>query len=110
MLEFMDTVNERIYLIVKEMFNGNVSAFCRVVGIKQPTLNTIVGSRKSKPSYDVLNAIATSDLNLNTDWLITGRGSMTKDDSTTEPFAILQKYDAEVEIKNEIITIKRKHK
>ena len=65
---------------------------------------------ESKPSYDVLNAIATSDLNLNTDWLITGRGSMTKDDSTTEPFAILQKYDAEVEIKNEIITIKRKHK
>lgn len=74
-----NTVNERIQTIVNELFNGNVSLFARNVNVKQPTLNTILGERKSKPSFDVLWSILNAKaLNISSDWLITGRGPMLK--------------------------------
>lgn len=69
----METVNERIQRLVDETCNGNVSEFARRTGLKQPTLNTILGERKSKPSYDVLNAIA-AKTQVNALWLLTGEG------------------------------------
>lgn len=72
----MNTINERISFIVNDLFKGNISAFCREIGVKQPTMNTILGNRQSKPSYDVLNAIALSSLHISSDWLLTGRGEM----------------------------------
>ena len=74
----MNTINQRISFIINELFKGNASAFCRVVNVKQSTMNTILGTRQSKPSYEVINAIALSDLNISSDWLLTGRGSMMK--------------------------------
>ena len=53
----MDTINERIQFIINERFDGNTSAFCRSVDVKQPTMNTILGERKSKPSFDVISNI-----------------------------------------------------
>ena len=74
----MTTINERIQQLVDETCNGNISEFARRAGIKQPTLNTILGERKSKPSYDVLNAIATNT-QVNASWLLMGEGDMKKD-------------------------------
>lgn len=74
-------INNRILLIINELFNGNVSAFSRAVSVKQPTLNTIIGERKSKPSFEVIHSIANaSALNISIDWLITGKGDMLKKD------------------------------
>lgn len=71
----MDSINERIQFIVNERFNGNTSAFCRSVDVKQPTMNTILGERKSRPSFDVISNIANAKaLNINTNWLIRGTG------------------------------------
>lgn len=73
-------IQERIRKIIDVKFNGNVSAFCRYTGIKQPTMNTIIGERRSKPSYEVLNSIVSADaLNINPKWLLTGDGAMLKD-------------------------------
>lgn len=74
--QYMETINNRIKLIVDELFDGNVSAFCRRVGVKQPTINTILGTRQSKPSYDIINAIALSGLGVSLAWLVTGSGEM----------------------------------
>lgn len=80
MMEDKTTINERIQTIINEAYNGNVSKFCREVGVKQPTMNTILGERKSKPSYDVIyaisNALALESISI--EWLVTGRGSMLK--------------------------------
>lgn len=72
----MNTINERIQYIVNEKFEGNISAFCRSVDVKQPTMNTILGERKSKPSFEIISNIANADaLNgLSIDWLISGKG------------------------------------
>lgn len=71
----MESVNDRIQFIVNEKFNGNISAFCRSVDIKQPTMNTILGERKSRPSFDVISNILNAEaLNINTDWLMKGYG------------------------------------
>lgn len=55
------SVQERIRKIADELFNGNISAFCRAVDVKQPTMNTILGERQSKPSYDVLSSIVNAE-------------------------------------------------
>lgn len=70
-------VQERIRKIADELFNGNISAFCRAIDVKQPTMNTILGERKSKPSYDVLlNIVNAKALNISAEWLLSGEGDM----------------------------------
>lgn len=80
------TINDRIREIINKSFNGNVSAFCRVVGVKQSTMNTILGERQSKPSYDVINSVLNADaLSISADWLISGKGSMTVKETIEAP-------------------------
>lgn len=73
-----ESINERIKAIVDDRFGGNVSRFGREVGIKQPTMNTILGVRQSKPSYDVIQAIANAEalFDLSLRWLVCGVGDM----------------------------------
>lgn len=80
------TINDRIREIINKSFNGNVSAFCRVVGVKQSTMNTILGERQSKPSYDVINSVLNAAaLSISADWLISGKGSMTVKETIEAP-------------------------
>lgn len=73
------TVQERIREIVDKLFEGNISAFCRAIDVKQPTMNTILGERQSKPSYEVLSSIVDANaLNVSAEWLLTGKGEMFK--------------------------------
>ncbi len=73
------TVQERIKTLIDTLSDGNVSAFCRTVGVKQPTMNTIIGTRQNNPSYDVLhNIINAESLSISAEWLLTGRGEMLK--------------------------------
>lgn len=74
----MNTINDRIQNIVDEHFNGNISAFGRASGIPQATLSSILGNRRSKPTFDVLNLIVSAkSLNISPEWLMTGNGRMT---------------------------------
>lgn len=102
---FMNSINERIQFIINERFSGNVSAFCRNVDVKQPTMNTILGERKSKPSFDIisniLNARALNDIDAN--WLITGKGSITKSNDLVDgSFAVKTFFVSKYEIDNYI--------
>lgn len=93
----MDTVNGRLKILAETLFDGNISEFGRAINVKQATLSTILGSRQSKPSFDIINAIAVNISNINTDWLITGEGEMLKseashkekaEDSRTDPISL----------------------
>lgn len=83
------TIQERIRKISEVLFNGNISAFCRAINVKQSTINTIVGERQSKPSYDVLsNILNAKALNISSAWLMLEKGEMFLTEShivTTSP-------------------------
>ena len=76
------TVKERIKKISEEFFNGNASAMARSASVKQATLRDII-SEKVKPSYDTIRSIVEcSTINISTEWLITGKGTMYKREET----------------------------
>lgn len=70
-------INERIRLILSEVFHGNVTAMAKGTFINRNTLNSIIGEKEVTPGYDVIRRIAemsTPEVNLN--WLLTGEGEM----------------------------------
>ena len=77
----MSNINERIQTIIDQNYNGNVSEFERISCIKPYTIKNIVGKRQTKPSYDILESIIRNNVQISTNWLLTGEGKMLKDDS-----------------------------
>lgn len=70
-------INERIRLILSDVFHGNVTAMAKGTFINRNTLNSIIGEKEVTPGYDVIRRIAemsTPEVNLN--WLLTGEGEM----------------------------------
>lgn len=81
-------IHDRIRTIIDTFFDGNISAFCKEIGVKQPTMNTIIGGRQSKPSYDVISSIINAEaLNISADWLLSGYGEMIRK-SASDDFSI----------------------
>ncbi len=79
-------INERISLIIENQANGNQKKFAEKIGFAPQVVYNIVSGRKSKPSFDVLNAILSSFVDISAEWLISGRGKMLKTDtSVSEP-------------------------
>lgn len=75
------TINERVKQIVDELCDGNISELARIVDVRQPSLRDIIRGKLVKPGFETINKIIdNSTLNINADWLITGRGAMQKHD------------------------------
>lgn len=70
----MSTVNERIKTIIDNQ-ELSVSAFAEKIGVLQQTLNNYL-TKGRDPSYDVINKILTTFVDLDPTWLITGEGEM----------------------------------
>ncbi len=71
------TINQRIKGIADKLCDGNISELARIVGVNQPALRDIVGTKQAKPRFEILNKIAdNSTLSINSEWLLTGKGSM----------------------------------
>lgn len=51
------TVNERFETIIRVLFGGNKRAFALHVGISPTVVENVVGTRKGKPSFDVLEKV-----------------------------------------------------
>jgi hypothetical protein len=72
-----NTVNERIKIIIDLFFNGNTSEFARSIGMKQPALRDVIGTKQVKPGYDTLARIVeNSTIGIDANWLLTGKGIM----------------------------------
>lgn len=75
-------INERLDKVIKALFNGNKRAFAQCVGISATVVENVVGTRKGKPSYDVLEKIC-AKANISAEWLITGQGNMQRQAEAT---------------------------
>ena len=68
------TINERFEWIIKILFHGNKRAFAKAVGISPTVVENVVGTRKGKPSYDVLFKVC-ANANISAEWLFFGEES-----------------------------------
>lgn len=57
--------------------------FADEIGVQRSSISHIISGR-NKPSYDFILKILNRFTGLNSEWLLTGRGSMIKSDNTTE--------------------------
>ena len=73
----METINDRMEMLVNERFDGNKAAFAKAIGLPPTGLSNYLGSkRRSKPSVDMVTKIVTN-LNVDAYWLLTGEKSRT---------------------------------
>lgn len=70
----MNTINDRFNELIKAL-KLNPSSFARSIGKSYNAVESIVKS-KTRPSYDVLEAVFQSYPDLNPSWLMTGKGEM----------------------------------
>lgn len=84
----IESINGRIQLIIDEVYNGNVSEFERASNIKPSTIKNIVGGRQTKPSYDVLESIVRNNVQISSDWLLTGEGKMLREENPSNGIII----------------------
>lgn len=70
------SINERIKEVV-EKSGKSVRAFAESAGIAQTTLNDCVKGN-TEPKFGLIDKILNVEPNINTDWLLTGRGEMYK--------------------------------
>ena len=59
------TINERFQKIIDELYNGSQRAFSMAIDVTPSTINGIVGTRKSSPSFDVLQKTTYAIANIN---------------------------------------------
>jgi phage repressor protein C with HTH and peptisase S24 domain len=71
----MDAINQRIALFIDEV-NMNPNRFAKEVGYKRPDNIYNVYTGRTKPSWEMLEAIAARFTDLNMNWLIRGTGTM----------------------------------
>lgn len=71
----METINDRIEMLVNERFNGNKAALAKSIGLLPTGLSNYLGNkRRSKPSVDMVTKIVVA-LNVDARWLLTGEDS-----------------------------------
>lgn len=70
----METINDRMELIVNERFSGNKAAFAKAIQLSPTAISSYLGSkRRSMPSADMVARIVTA-LGVDARWLLTGEG------------------------------------
>jgi hypothetical protein len=75
-------VHNRIDQLVSHFCKGNKAAFGRGADIQSGVLAGIIGGRKNKPSFDVLQKLLIAYPTVEPNWLLFGRGQMLKGKST----------------------------
>ena len=80
----MDTINDRIEILINQRFDGNKAAFAKLIGLGPTGLSNYLGTkRRSKPSIDMVTKIIQA-LNISAEWLLTGKGPMLTEPSPRE--------------------------
>lgn len=73
----MSTINFRIEKLVKHFSNGNNSDFGLKIGVNEANIRNYISG--TEPKFNILEKIA-NNLEINFEWLLTGRGSMLKEE------------------------------
>lgn len=100
----METINDRMEMLVEEHFKGNKAAFAKSIGIDRATLSNYIGSkRRSKPSIDLATKIVVN-LHVNPMWLLTGEGFMfQKEDGSNEEVRRLNEEIIRLRAENDVL-------
>lgn len=80
----MNTINERLQLIVDKRFNGIKADFAKAINKTPTTINNILGTRKSIPSAEILIEIVNNIPEINLGWLLSGKGEMLKSKNNSD--------------------------
>lgn len=68
----METINDRMEMLVNEHFNGNKAAFAKSIDMSPTSMSSYLGNkRRSKPSVDMVAKIVLA-LDVDARWLLTG--------------------------------------
>ena len=68
----METINDRMEMLVNEHFNGNKAAFAKSINMSPTSISSYLGNkRRSKPSVDMVAKIVLT-LDVDAKWLLTG--------------------------------------
>jgi transcriptional regulator with XRE-family HTH domain len=81
MINFIN-ISDRIQYIINTQHNGTRARFAKSTGFSAQVIANIVSGRKTKPSFNVLNAILSTNDDINALWLLTGKGEMLKTNSS----------------------------
>lgn len=84
-------INERFEEVIKTLYRGNKRAFAQAIGVSATVVENVVGTRKGKPSYDVLEKVC-ANANISAEWLITGKGTMFLDVSPSKEAIIKEQF------------------
>mgnify|MGYP003397347028 CR=1 FL=1 len=91
-------INERILYIIENQHNNNQKKFAESIGFAAQVIYNIVSGRKSKPSYDVIEAIISTNDDIDSEWLLTGKGSMLKNKLESDQLNFKELAEARAEI------------
>lgn len=73
----METIHDRMEMLVNERFNGNKAAFAKTIEMPPTSMSSYLGNkRRSKPSVDMVAKIVTA-LDVDARWLLCGEGAST---------------------------------
>lgn len=72
------TINERFDTIIKVLFGGNKRAFALHIGVNPTVIENVVGKRKGKPSFELLEKVC-ANANISAEWLLMDKGEMAMD-------------------------------
>ncbi len=76
-------ISDRIQYLIDNQYSSNKKKFADSIGYSPQVVSNIVAGRRTKPSYDVLNAIISTNVYINSEWLLTGKGEMMKESCTS---------------------------
>lgn len=75
------TISERIQALINEFCNGTNSQFAKAIGVNESNIRSYLSG--TQPKFDVLSSIV-SKFAINCEWLLTGKGDMTKQNAAIE--------------------------
>ncbi|MEG0889365.1 MAG: hypothetical protein RSH25_12935 [Bacteroides sp.] len=94
------TINERVNMLFKNSGERSIRSYAIKIGVAPTTLNECI--KGAEPRYSLLNSILNGNPSVSAEWLLVGKGNMTKHDLSDS---------AEIEeLKNEIISLKAENK
>jgi transcriptional regulator len=78
----METINERIKMIVEVFANGKNTKMARALDTSEANIRNYTSS--VMPKFDILNKIVTS-FDISPEWLLTGKGPMRREEDIKSP-------------------------
>lgn len=85
-------VHDRIVQLVDYFCKGNKAAFGRATNIQSGVLAGLIGGRKNKPSFEVLQKIFAGYPSINPTWLLFGRGPMLQEVDGSEHRGVVDPF------------------